>query len=140
MKKALLALAIASIIGLGGSELFAWGGGPGWGGRGYCDVPGYGRGYGYRGGGFHGMHNLEFLKEEIGLTESQIKKIITIDSEYRLKYFENRDSYSKINALRDEHRKAIDNVLTDEQKKKLDEYFNDRGSDRYYHRGPGPRW
>ncbi|MBN2038672.1 MAG: hypothetical protein JW864_01425 [Spirochaetes bacterium] len=142
MKKALLALAVITALGAGSAELFARsGGGPGRGGRGTCDGQGYAQGQGQRGGGFHGIRNLEFLKDEIGLSDDQIKKIITIDSEYRLKYYENRNSITKINSLRNEHKSAVDNVFTAEQKKKLDEYWNNnrRGPNRNdsYGRGNG---
>lgn len=141
MKKTLFALAIASLIGLASSELMAWGGGPGWGGgRGGCYGPGYGpgygRGYGYENRGFKGIRHLDFLKEEIGLSDEQITKIIKIDADYRAKYFTNRNDYAKINQLRTEHRKEFENVLTNDQKKKLDEYYRNRDSRRNYERGP----
>ncbi len=137
MKKALFAIAVASLVGLASPNLMAWGGGPGWGGcYGPGNGPGYGRGYGYENRGGRALYNLEFLKEEIGLSDEQIQKIIKIDADYRAKYFTNRNDYAKINQLRTDHRKELENVLTNDQKKKLDEYYNDRDTRRNYRNGP----
>ena len=134
MKKALFAIAIAAIIGLGSSILLARGGGPG-----RYNEPCYNCGYGQaKGGGFYGIGYLEFLKEEIGVTDEQIQKIIKIDSEYRAKFFDNRKDINKLDELRIEHRKEVEKVLTADQKKKLDEYNNKNWERRREFR-PGPR-
>jgi hypothetical protein len=125
MKKGLLALAVFTILGFASTDLLAWGGGPGWcyGPGGYGYGSGYNRGYGSGYNGFRGYGHLEFLKERIGLSDAQIQKIIRIDADFRAKYFENRNDYDKLNALRIEHRKAVEGVLTDAQRKKLDDYY-----------------
>src|SRR4030042_1429751 len=97
MRKALIAIAIVSAIGLASSGLMAWGG-PG---RGGCS--GCGQGY-MPGGGFNGFRHFEFLEKEIGLSEDQLEKIIRINSDFRLKYFNNRKDSDKLNELREEHR------------------------------------
>jgi Spy/CpxP family protein refolding chaperone len=130
MKKILLAIAMVSIVSFAAADLYAWERGRGW-----HMGPRYHQGYG-PGFGHHGFGYLEFMKEEIGLTDQQIEKIMTIDSEYRLKYFKNRGNYDKFEALRIEHRKAVDNVLTESQKKKLSDYnrnWNRRGYEGYGH-------
>jgi Spy/CpxP family protein refolding chaperone len=126
MKKSILALAIISMISFAAADAYAWGWG--W---------GHHRGYGYHHGygqyGHHGFGNLEFMKEELNLSDSQIEKIIKIDSEYRAKYFENRYNYDKLESLRIEHQKAIENVLTKSQREKLNRY-NGYGGMRGYDR------
>lgn len=113
MKKLILVTAIAAAMALGGTGLYAqgWGHGGGWG---YHH--GYGMGYGH----------MEYLKDELKLTDTQVEKIIKIDADYRVKFYQNRDNRDKIFALRDEHRKAVYNVFTDEQKKKFDATFKNR--------------
>jgi Spy/CpxP family protein refolding chaperone len=121
MKKFILSIAMISIVSLAAADLYAWGWGHGWN-RG----PQYHHGYGY----------LEFMKQEIGLTDKQIENITKIDAEYRAEYFKNRGSYDKLEALRIQHRKAVDNVLTEPQRKKLSDYYgnwNRRGYKGYGH-------
>jgi len=132
MKKGLLAIAMASILGLASTELLAWGGGPGW-----CNGPGYGKGSGPRHGGSREYGYLVFLSEQIGLSDEQIQKVIKIDADYRAKYFTSRKDSEKLDALRIEHRKAVESVLTDAQKKKLDDYYKNRRGPGYF-RGHGP--
>jgi len=123
MKKSIIAIAVISVLSLGGAYLYAraqgqdgcLGYGPGWGhGSGY--MHGHGRGYGH----------LYFLKDELGLSEAQVDKIAKIDSEFHYKYFKDRDSRDKNDALRAEHRKAVESVLTPAQKKKWDELVKNR--------------
>lgn len=119
MKKIILASVLSAVMATGGISLYAqgWGRHMMYGGGGYHH--GYGMAYGH----------IENLKEELKLTDSQVEKIIKIDADFRLKYYQNRESIEKIIVLRDEHRKAVYNVLTDEQKKKFDANFsNQRGS------------
>ncbi len=130
MKKIILSIAMISIVSLAAADLYAWGWGRGWH-RGPQYHHGYGPGFGH-----HGYRHLEFMKEEIGLTDKQIENIIKIDAKYRAEYFKNRGSYDKIEALRVEHRKAVDNVLTEPQRKKLSDYYgnwNRRGYKGYGH-------
>ena len=124
MKKGIIAIAVVSVLTMGGAYLYArtqgpggcFGYGPGWGhGSGYMHGPGRGHGRGYG--------HLYFMKEELGLSEEQVDKIAKIDSEFHYKYFKDRDSRDKIDALRTEHRKAVEGVLTPVQKKKWDELF-----------------
>jgi hypothetical protein len=89
---------------------------------------GHGFGMGYGGGCFD---NPEVLESELNLSPEQRKQIISIDSQYRSKYYKNRGDYEKIQSLRIEHRKAIENVLTPEQKKRYNNSYNDR----WYRRG-----
>jgi hypothetical protein len=129
MRKALIATAIVSAVVFISPYLMAWGG------PGNCCGPDYDKGYTARGGSYYGFRHLEFLKEEIGLSEDQLRDIIKINSEYRLKYFNNRNDSAKLDELRTEHRNEIDKVFTQEQKNKLDEYYKNRDDRRYYRRG-----
>lgn len=126
MKKSILALAIISIVSFAAADAYAWG----WG-WGHHRGNGYHHGYGQY--GHHGSGNLEFMKEELNLSDSQIEKIIRIDSEYRAKYFKNRNNYDKLEALRIEHRKAVEKVLTESQRDRLNRY-NGYGGMRGYNR------
>lgn len=117
MKKLILVTALATAMTFGGTGLYAQGWGWHHGGGG-----GYHHGYGM------GFGNIEYLKDELKLTDTQVEKIIKIDADYRVKFYQNRDNYEKIVSLREEHRKAVYNVLTDEQKKKFEgTFFNRRG-------------
>ncbi len=140
MKKSIIAIAVVSVLSLGGAYLYArspysggcYGYGPGWGhGPGYMHGPGWGHG--------RGFGHLEFMREELGLSEAQAEKIAKIDSEFRYKYFKERDNFNKIEALRTEHRKAVEGVLTPEQKKKWDELFNNRDRRGYGYNCPWAR-
>ena len=131
MKKLFISIAMLSILALGSAELFAWGGGPARGGGqvwhhgpAYGPMPGFAPQRG--GGGAYGIGYLDFLKEEIGVSDDQIHKIIKVDADYRVKYYDSRNDYRKIEELRIEHRKAVEKILTKEQIKKLDEYTNSR--------------
>ncbi len=125
---------------LGGALLFTisnvyshgWGRGYGHMGNGYGHMgPGYGYGH-MMGPGYGGYEN---FKSETGLTEKQIEKIHKINSEYREKFFKNRNNPDKLNTLREEQRKEIDSVLTDKQKKS---FYGSRGYGRGgYYRGCG---
>ncbi len=122
MKKGILTLAVITFISLTAADAFS---------------QGYGRG-GRRGpgpgfGGGCGTGKYLFLKEELGLSDKQVEKIFRIDTEFREKYFKNRNNRTKIMELRVEHRKAIEEVLTKEQKEK----FNNLRPGRGYRRGPG---
>lgn len=125
MKKWLITLALGSIFAFSANSLYAWGGN----GNGWCRG-GNGQGY-HMGYGGQGYGHLVFLKEEVGLSEEQVDKVIKIDSEFNAKYYKNRGDYDKIEALRTEHRKAVEAVLTPDQKKKLDE-FNGNRNGRWY--------
>lgn len=94
----------------------------GWG-RGHHDG---GNGSGYGNGshmGYHGFGRLEAMKEELNLTDTQVKQVFDLGTQYREKYFENRNNYKRLAELRIEHRKAVEKVLTTEQRDK----FNARG-------------
>ncbi|HPJ44423.1 MAG TPA: hypothetical protein PLY21_18995 [Spirochaetota bacterium] len=112
-RNTLIAALLTAFMAFGGVSLYArgWGHHGGWGGH-----QGYGMGY----------HHMEVLSDELKLTEKQVEKIIQIDADYRVKFYQNRDNNDKIITLREEHRKAVYNVLTDEQKKKYDANFNGR--------------
>ncbi len=131
MKKSIIAVAILSILSLGGASVYAWGWGPG-----SCRGQGPGWGQGPAGGHGHGFSRLYFMKDYLGLSEEQLDKIAKIDSEYRYQYFKNRNTSDKFDALRSEHRKAVESVLTDTQKKKWDEFYKNRANRGY---GYGPR-
>jgi Spy/CpxP family protein refolding chaperone len=138
MKKGILTLALVTLISLTASDAFSQGYGRG-GGRGYG--PGYCNGHGSGGG--YGIGRLEFLKEELGLSEKQVEKIFRIGTEFREKYFKNRKNRTKILELRVEKRKAIENVLTKKQKEKFNNLRRPgrkgyrKGPGRGYGRGPG---
>ncbi len=125
MKKGILTLAVSTIISLTVADAFSQGYGRGGGRR--------GPGPGFNGGCGSGKYL--FLKEELGLTDKQVEKIFRIDSEFREKYFKNRNNRTRILEIRVEHRKAIEKVLTKEQKEK----FNNLRPGRGYRRGPGRR-
>jgi hypothetical protein len=131
MKKSIIAIAILSILSLGGASLYAWGWGPG-----SCRGQGPGWGQGPGGGHGHGFSRLIFMKDYLGLSEEQLDKIAKIDSEYRYQYFKNRNTPEKFDALRTEHKKAVESVLTDIQKKKWDEFYKNRAGRGH---GSGPR-
>lgn len=114
MKKIILVAVLSGVMTLGGTSLYAWGWGHHGGGWGYHH--GYGMGYG----------NMNYLADELNLTDQQVDKIIKIDAEYNARYYQNRDNYDKIYSLRQEHRKAVYDVLTDKQKKKFDATFDSR--------------
>ncbi|HOO71425.1 MAG TPA: hypothetical protein PK926_06655 [Spirochaetota bacterium] len=108
MKKLLITATALTALSLGGALAYAQGWGPGHHGYGYHH--GYYNGYGY--------HHIEFLKDELNLSEKQVEAIIKINSDFRVKFFKNRDDAKKIEVLRAEQKKAVENVLTAEQKKK----------------------
>ena len=119
MRKAIITLSVITVMAFAAAEAFS----QGWGrGNGFCNGPGYGRGYGYRGGPGMSGRNIDSMKYELDLTDNQIKKIFKLGSEFRGKYFENRNNRDKIQSLRIEHRKAIENVLTAKQKDKYKSY------------------
>lgn len=97
--------------------------GRGYGRRHMGDYYGNGYGMGYCSGIYSSS---EFMTEDLGLNDDQAKKIADIDSKYRDLYYRNREDYNKIDALRLEHRKAIEEVLTPEQKKKFAEAYESR--------------
>lgn len=99
----------------------------------------YGHGYGM--GFCSGLFSTrEHMQQNLGLSDEQAKKIADIDSEYRELYSKNRNDYGRIDALRLQHRKAIEGVLTPEQKKKFADAYDSRW--RGWHgrsdRGMGP--
>jgi Spy/CpxP family protein refolding chaperone len=116
-----------------------WGGwGRGYGRRHMGDYYGQGYGNGYCSGLYSSS---KYMRQDLGLNDTQVKKIAEIDSKYRDLYAKNRDDYNKIDSLRLEHRKAIENVLTPEQKKKFSAAYNNRwrgwGPGRGRGMGPG---
>ncbi len=123
MKKILAAIAIGSVMILGTASAYAWGGN----GKGCCQ----GGGAGYGMGNQMGYGHVYYLKERAGLSDEQVEKIFKIDSDYRLKYYQNREKSDKLNTLRTEHKKAVEGVLSADQKKKLDEFYKDRGNRNY---------
>lgn len=108
-KIGLLSLAILLFAGFTASEVFSKS--SGWG---NCER---GKGKGYHHGSYHGFHHLDAMKSELKLTDTQVKKIFDIGTEYRKKYFDSRSDNEKLEKLRIEHKKDIENVLTAEQKK-----------------------
>jgi len=70
---------------------------------------------------------LKFLNEKIGLSDEQIHNIIKLDSDFKTKYYDNRNDKSKLDALRKEHHKQFHNILTEDQRKKLDEFKSKKG-------------
>lgn len=131
MKNGIFSLAVIVLISLTAADAFSQGygrGGKRGYGPGYCNGPGYGGGYGFG--------RLEFLKEELGLSEKQVEKIFRIGTEFREKYFKNRNNRTKILELRVEQRKAIESVLTKEQKEKFNNLRDRRGYGRHW-KGPG---
>jgi Spy/CpxP family protein refolding chaperone len=100
----------------------------------------YGQGYGM--GYCSGLYSsVEYMRQDLGLTDAQAKKIAEIDSKYRDLYNKNRDDYNRIDSLRLDHRKAIVNVLTPEQRKKFSGAYDSRwrgwGPGRGRGMGPG---
>ena len=116
IKKLILVTTLAAAMAMGGTSLYA----RGWGGGGWGYHHGYGMGYGM------GAGNIDYLQDELKLTNKHVEQIIKIDADYRVKFYQNRDNYDKIVTLRQEHRKAVYNVLNDEQKKKFDATFKNR--------------
>jgi|GEM_PF-1461427 len=93
---------------------------------------GYHNGYGHGYGGYHhrGNNRILWMKDYLKLSDSQVEKIIKINSDFRIKYYKsrnNRDAYLK---LRENHRKAILTVFNAKQKKLYNEGFNNRNNDR----------
>ncbi len=119
IKKFSLAIAITALIGLGGSELLARGYGYG---HGDCGGPGYGH-----------YHHMDFLQRELGLSNTQIEKIIRLDAEYRIKFHRNRNSSDKVSALRDQHRRDFEQILTKKQQNQFKRFRN--VNRRGYHHG-----
>jgi hypothetical protein len=124
---------------LAASVLYATGAyAQGWGmmNRGYDDDSYRGRGCGsgwnnsrgYR----DGYNNLDAMKAELGLSEQQTKQIFDLGTQYREKYFENRNNPGKLEDLRVEHRKAIENVLTKDQQEKYNRIQNGYGRFGWY--------
>lgn len=112
MKKSILALSVVAIAAFSTSELYSQNRNS----RSQCcGVYGQSKGHGFR--------HLSRLQESLDLTEDQVKKIFDIGTEYREKYFENRNNPEEIKALRVEHRKAIEEVLTESQKEKFNNYY-----------------
>jgi Spy/CpxP family protein refolding chaperone len=79
---------------------------------------------GRRGGGPGGpgmggdLRHLNFMQEELGLSDKQVKQIFDIGTQYREKRFESRNNPDKLDELRIEHRKAVEAVLTKDQLEK----------------------
>ncbi|MFH0974600.1 MAG: hypothetical protein V1874_02325 [Spirochaetota bacterium] len=115
-KLVILAILAASLIAAG--DLSAWGRRGG-----YCDGPGAGYGAGPR--------HLEYMQSELGLSDQQVKQIFDIGTQYRQKYFENRNNTDKIDELRIEHRKAVQSVLTKEQQEKFNKIRNNNCRNRW---------
>jgi Spy/CpxP family protein refolding chaperone len=126
MKKKVLftILALASVLATATVYAQGWGrdGDEGYrGGRGRgC---GNGFGYGYGRGGFA---RLDAMKEDLGLTDQQVKQIFDLGTKFREKAFENRKDINKLDELRIEHRKAIEGVLTKDQLEKFNKIRNER--------------
>lgn len=117
-----LALVTGAAFGIQSLSAHGWGG------------PGYGHSYGYHYGPMHGnmgYGNIEFMREELGLTDSQVKDLARITDEFRKNRFENRRDYEKSAQLWVEHRKAIEKILTKEQRDKLEKINETYG----WHRG-----
>jgi len=95
------------------------------------DYYGHGYGMGYGAGCFE---NSNSMMKELNLSDDQMKKITSIDSSYREKYYNNRGDFDKIDSLRREHRNKINNVLDEKQKEK----YNDLYDHRWRGWGPGP--
>jgi len=97
----------------------------------------YGHGYGM--GYCSGVYSTnEYMKQNLGLDDAQIKKIDEIDAKYRELYYTNRNDFNKIDSLRVEHKKAIDKVLTEEQRKKFSDSYENRWRGWGHGRGMGP--
>lgn len=88
------------------------------------DNPFYGRGYG-TGHGSGCYQRMEDMDKHLGLTDEQMSKIRDIDSKYRVKYYENRGDFSKIEDIRKEHHSSIKEVLNDDQKEKYGKIYED---------------
>lgn len=117
MKKNLLIITALLVFAVAASDAFAFGRNGGYG------CPGYGPGSGF-GGGFR---HLNYLQEELGLTDQQVKQIFDIGTKYRERRFENRNNPEKLGQLRDDHRKAVEAVFTKEQLDKFNKLRYDRG-------------
>jgi Spy/CpxP family protein refolding chaperone len=88
---------------------------------------GGGPGPGVSGPGMGGeLRHLNFMQEELGLSDKQVKQIFDIGTQYREKFFENRNNRAKLADLRIEHRKAVESVLTKDQLEKLNKFQDDR--------------
>jgi len=122
-KKIFVSAAAFSVLILTAVSLLAWG----------PDRGGYHHGDGYHHG--YGQGNIEHQKKNLNLSDKQVEKIIKIDSEYRTKYYKNRENFDKIEQLRIEHRKEFQSVLTDTQRKKQNNYS--RNNSRRGGRGSG---
>lgn len=85
----------------------------------------YGQGYGM-GYGSGCYENRDYMMRDLNLTDDQANKIADIDAKYRDLYYKNRDNFNKIDALRREHRQAIDNMLTSEQREKFSGVYDNR--------------
>ena len=132
MKKLIIAFAIIAALAITIDSVFA----RGWGKCGNCNYSGdkgFGPGYG------HGFRHLEFMKTELGLTDKQVKQIFDIGTQYREKYFENRNNPDKINELRTEHKKAVEAVFTKEQAEKFNTIKN-KGNAPYKRGGCPYNW
>jgi len=128
MKKNIIKTLFVLITVLSVSTLFA----QGWGRGGNCNGPGYGRGNHMQGYGNRGYSKIDYMKAELGLSDKQVKQIFDIGTEYREKFFENRNNPDKILELRIQHRKAIKKVLTKEQREKFDNLRNAHGRVGWY--------
>jgi len=119
MKQLLATFAIAAITIFAGTSVYAQGWWHNGGGQGYHHGCGNGSGY------------MNYMKDELNLTDSQVEKIFNIDADYRTKYYQNRNSNVKIASLREEHRKAVYNVLSEDQKKIFDKSVDNRRGNGY---------
>ena len=116
MSKGTITALLVTVMAFSAADLFARGHGRG----GDCPHRGYAKHH--RGGG-HIFRKLDFMKERLGLTDAQVKKIFDIHQKYEKLMFQNRGNVDKMMELRLERRKEIKKVLTTEQRKKYDEMF-----------------
>jgi Spy/CpxP family protein refolding chaperone len=79
------------------------------------------------------------MKQDLNLSDDQVKKIEELDIKYRDLYQKNRGNYRAIDSIRTEHRGAIEKILTPEQRKKYSETYDYRwrGRGPGRHMGPG---
>lgn len=114
MKQLLATFAIAAVMAFAGASVYAQGWWHHGGGQEYHHGCGNGSGY------------MNYMKDELKLTDNQMKKILNIDADYRTRYYQNRNNNDKILSLREEHRKAVYNVLSEDQKKIFDRSVDNR--------------
>jgi len=114
----------------------SWGGwGRGYGRRHMGDYYGSGYGMGYCAGLYSSS---DYMREDLNLTDEQVKKINDIDGKYRDLYYKNRNDFNKTDSLRIEHRREIDKILKPEQRKRFSESYENRWRGWGHGRGMGP--